>query len=79
MIAVRERNDRVGCFLDTFDMIGIEVKFAFVEPGKLYHDIRLHRINIFFILPFGYWRENFSGASVECGLIPPALQKGLRC
>src|SRR6266498_2225981 len=38
MVAVYERNDRVGCFLYAFDQVGIEVKFAFVESGKFYHD-----------------------------------------
>jgi hypothetical protein len=53
MIAVRERNDRVGCFLDAFDMIGIEVKFASIESGKLYHDTLLPEMVLFFILQFG--------------------------
>ena len=53
MVAVSERNDRVGCFLNAFDMIRIEVKFASVEPGKLYHDIILPEMVLFFILQFG--------------------------
>jgi hypothetical protein len=41
MVAVYERNDCVGCFLYAFNQVGIEVKFTFIEPGKLYHDTLL--------------------------------------
>jgi len=41
MVAVGEGNDRVGCFLDALDQIGIEIEFAPVEPGQLDHGTRL--------------------------------------
>jgi hypothetical protein len=53
MVAVYESNYRIGCFLDTFDKIGIEVNFAFVESGELYQDTRLPKWFLFFMLPFG--------------------------
>jgi hypothetical protein len=41
MVAVYKGYDRVGCFLNALDQIGIEVELALVESGQFDHDTRL--------------------------------------